>query len=254
MCDQSKFNCHTIEAGPSVRADYLNLPRDLFELARGFDLELPPDRQRDAITLVLAIECVDRVLDSNPSPTERAQFAADVLSVLEGNRPVTLSFEPRERLGELREMIQRRNIAVPFRRITYRILRNSEQMRATRRSAFYVLAAVREGRWMVELLLLALGDSVTPRFRAFMRQVAGPANLADKLRDARCDFALGELAIRPGLMLHLRLGCGMLWRIGALALRFCVYRKIFTWGLKSLYHELVLPRHRALDFARFKAQ
>ncbi len=59
---------------------------------------------------------------------------------------------------------------------------------------------------MVELLLLTLGDSVTPRSGAFMRQVAGPANLADKLRDARCDFALGELAIKPGLMLHLRLG------------------------------------------------
>ncbi len=47
-----------------MRADYLNLPRDLLELTRGFNLELPPDRQRDAATLVLAIECVDRILDS----------------------------------------------------------------------------------------------------------------------------------------------------------------------------------------------
>ena len=252
MCDQVEFNCHTIETEPSVRTDYLNLPRDLLELARGFNLELPPDRQRDAATLVLAIECVDRILDSFPGVAERAQFASDVLSALEGKTPCSLAPEPHQRLWRLREIIQRRNIGIPFCHITARILQNSEQMRATRHSAFYVLAAVREGRWMVELLLLTLGDSVTPRFGAFMRQVAGPANLADKLRDARCDFALGELAIKPGLMLHLRLGCGMLWRICALAVRFCAYRKILTWGLKSLYHELVLPRQRALEFARFK--
>ena len=254
MCDHVKINCHTITAGPSVRADYLNLPRDLVELARGFNLELPPDRQRDATTLVFAIECVDRILDGITAATDRAQFALDVLAALEGNIPVALAREPCERLRELREMIQRRNISDAFYRITGRILRNSEQMRATRSAAFYVLAAVREGRWMVELLLLTLGDSVTPRFRAFMWQVAGPANLGDKLRDARCDFALGELAIKPGLMLHLRLGCGMLWRICALAVCFCAYRRILTWGLKSLYHELVLPRHRALEFARSRVQ
>jgi hypothetical protein len=252
MCDDVKINCHTIEAGPSVRADYLNLPRDLLELARGFNLELPPDRRRDATTLVLAIECVDRILDALPDAAERAQFAANVLAALEGNPSDSLAVEPCERLCQLREMIQRRNLRNAFCRITERILRNSEQMRGTRSAAFYVLAAVREGRLMVELLLLTLGDSVKPRFRAFMRQVAGPANLGDKLRDARCDFVLGELAIKPGLMLHLRLGCGMLWRVCALAVRFCAYRKILTWGLKSLYHELALPRHRAFEFARFE--
>jgi hypothetical protein len=254
MCDHVKINCHTIEAGPSVRADYLTLPRDLLELARGFNIELPPERQHDATTLVLAIECVDRILDALPDAAARTQFAANVLAALEGNPPDSLAAEPRERLFQLHEMIQRRNVSDAFCRITERILRNSEQMRATRSAAFYVLAAVREGRWMVELLLLTLGDSVTPRFRSFMRQVAGAANLGDKLRDARCDFALGELAIKPGLMLHLRLGCGMFWRICALAVRFCAYRKILAWGLKSLYHELALPRHRALEFARFKAQ
>ena len=92
--------------------------------------------------------------------------------------------------------------------------------------------------------LLILGGTVTPRFRQFMRQVAGPANLGDKLRDARRDFTLGELAIKPGLTLHLRLGCGMFWRILALAFRFCAYRRVLTWGLKSLYHELAWPRQR----------
>jgi hypothetical protein len=254
MCDHVKINCHTIEAESSVRPEYLNLPHDLLELAHGFNLELPLDRRRDATTLVLAIECVDRNLDALSDAGERAQFAARVLSMLESGTSVSLPGEARERLSQLREMIERRDIAAPFCRITRRILRNSEQMRHTRRSAFYIHAAVREGRWMVELLLLTLGDAAAPRFCAFMRQVAGPANLGDKLRDARCDFALGELAIKPGVMLHLRLGCGMLWRVGGLAVRFCAYRRILIWGLKSLYHELVLPRHRALAFARFRAR
>ena len=197
--------------------------------------------------MVFAIECVDRILDSFPKATDRAQFAADVLTVLEGKTTAAddaLSAEVRARLSQLHEVIHRRNIAGSFCRITRRILRNSEQMRTTRRSAFYVQGALAEGRWMVELLLLILGSTVTPRFREFMRQVAGPANLGDKLRDARHDFTLGELAIKPGLGLHLRLGCGMSWRIVALAYRFCAYRRVLTWGLKSLYHELALPRQR----------
>ena len=247
MCNQTTLGGHTVEVGTTVRQEYLNLPRDLRELARGFNLDLPLDCQQDAAILVFAIECVDRILDSLPDPVERAQFAADVLAVLERktstpNNP--LAPEVRERLSQLHEVIHRRDISGSFCRITRRILRNSEQMRTTRRSVFYIEAALAEGRWMVELLLLILGDAVTPRFREFMRQVAGPANLGDKLRDARQDFTLGELAIKPGFMLHLRLGCGMLWRIMALALRFCAYRRVLTWGLKSLYHELALPRQR----------
>jgi len=248
MCNQIKLGVHTVEAGTTVRPEYLNLPRDLRELARGFNLDLPLDCRQDAAVLVFAIECVDRVLDSLPHAAERAQFAADVLMALEGNATAsdsTLPAEVQARLSQLQEVIHRRNIAGSFRRITRRILRNSERMRTTRRPASYIEGALAEGRWMVELLLLVLGGAVTPRFRQFMRQLAGPANLGDKLRDARHDFILGELAIKPGLVLHLRLICGMLWRILALAFRFCAYRQVLTWGLKSLYHELALPRQRA---------
>ena len=216
-------------------------------MARGFNLDLPLDRRRDAAILVFAIECVDRILDSLPAPAGRAQFSANVLSSLEGNAAASAHLLPAEvrlRLSQLHEVIHRRNIAGSFCRITRRILRNSERMRNTRCPAFYIESALAEGRWMVELLLLVLGGEVTPRFREFMRQVAGPANLGDKLRDARRDFFSGELAIKPGLVLHLRLGCGMLWRVLALAFRFCAYRRVLTWGLKSLYHELALPRQR----------
>jgi hypothetical protein len=70
---------------------------------------------------------------------------------------------------------------------------------------------------MVELLLLILADVSTPSFADFMRRLAGPANLGDKLRDARRDYQCGEIAIRPTWRFRARLACEMVLGYCALA-------------------------------------
>jgi hypothetical protein len=115
-------------------------------------------------------------------------------------------------------------------------------MRHTRSPDAFVQGAAREGRLMVELLLLILGDVATAKFTEFMRDVGEPANLGDKLRDARRDFSAGELAINPGLKFHTRLAYEMFRRVLSLAFRFCGRWRVLVWGVKSLFVELAFVR------------
>jgi len=234
-----------ISPGAETRREYFRLPQDLAELARGFRVELPQEHCRDAAVLVFSIECVDRVLDSLPETGERRQFSMAVIALLKGgtvSNDAILSLEIQQWLARLREIIQRRKITLEFCRVTRALLANCEEMRHTRNATSYVDGAAREGRLMVELLLLILGDVATPKFTEFMREVGEPANLGDKLRDARRDFSAGELAINPGLKFHARLAYEMFRRVLPVAFRFSGRGRVLVWGLKSLFVELALVR------------
>jgi hypothetical protein len=234
-----------IHPSAEARREYFRLPGDLAELARGFQINLPREHHRDAAVLVFSIECVDRVLDSLSEADERKRFSAAVIALLKGEAVleiVVFSSEIRQWLDALRKIIQRRQIRPEFCRVTGALLANCEEMRRTRNPAAFVDGAAREGRLMVELLLLILGDVATPNFTEFMREVGEPANLGDKLRDARRDFSAGELAIRPGLKFHARLAYEMFRRVLSLAFRFSGRGRVLAWGLKSLFVELALAR------------
>lgn len=245
MRRELQFSEGVISPGAETRREYFRLPGDLAKLARGFRVELPPEHSRDAAALVFSIECVDRVIDSLSEAHDRKRFSASVIALLKGETVANdgaFSPEIRQWLARLREIIQRRRITPEFCRVTGTLLANCEEMRHTRNPAFYVEGATREGRLMVELLLLILGDVATPKFTEFMRGVGGPANLGDKLRDARRDFSAGELAIKPDLIFHARLAYEMFRRVLSLAFRFSGRRRVLVWGLKSLFVELAFVR------------
>lgn len=231
-----------LDYGPEVRPEYLRLPGDLVQFARAFRLDLPVKHQRDAAVLVFAIECIDRIFDALPTMSLRAKFAADVLAVLNGaaSENPAMTSEATHRLAQLREVAQRRRIQPQVLEITARIFRNCEVMRATHDASFYVRGALLEGRLMVELLLLILGDAASPKFNDFMLQVGEPASLGDKLRDAGRDFATGELAIKPGVLLRARLAGEIFRRVIVLALRFGTRWRIAVWGIKSMVAEIIL--------------
>ncbi len=92
---------------------------------------------------------------------------------------------------------------------------------------------------MVELLLLILADVSTPSFGGFMRHLGGPANLVDKLRDAHRDYQCGEIAIRPTLVFRARLLCEAARRILGLVCRYARNWRLASWGMRSLFAELV---------------
>ena len=226
--------------GPNVRREYLRLPRELNALARGFDLALPPQLQHDAAVLALAIECTDRYLDPIPQAERRAQFGAEVLACLRGESSVQGNLAPELTawLVQLKEVAKRHRASAEFRDIVSLLFRNSERMRRTRSHTRFVVCALREGRLMVELLLLVLAKASTPQFNSFMRQLSGPANLIDKLRDAGRDFRRGEIALKPTLRFRACLASEIFGRTAQLVGVSLVHLRLVQWGMQSLFREL----------------
>ena len=227
--------------GSETRVEYLQLPADLLVLTRSFGIQLSAQLQRDATVLALAVECTDRHLDALPSRVDREVFANAILIQLDTFPPpvsATLPAELSVRLACLRQVLDRHQIAGPFCRRVRQMLTNSERMRAAHTSGRFVACAVREGALLVEALLLLLGSTATPGFSRFMRLLAGPANLVDKFRDARRDFAAGELAIKPNFSFRLRLLWQILRRLPVLAAGLVARPRVMSWGIASLVKEL----------------
>ena len=230
----------------AVRPEYLRLPGELAALTGSFGVHLSEQTHRDAAVLALAIECIDRSLDSISTRSGRAEFSQALTACLQAahalNRMPLFSIELFGWMKRLKEMIERRRISDSFCEISNALLRNSEVMRTTRKTTCFVECALAEGALMVELLLLIVGKQTNPQFDAFMRRLGGPANLIDKFRDARLDYARGELAIKPGARFHLRLACEIFGRIPGLAFLCRTNVRLLFWGLKSLLVEIVMAR------------
>src|ERR1051325_7196897 len=143
---------------PAVRREYFKLPRDLEVLARSFGIVLSTELQRDAAVLTFAIECADRMLDAIPEANERARFAGDVLACLRGDSADALAAELSDWVKQLREASERHGVHREFCQITRQLFENSEQMRAAREHDRFIDCVVREGRLMVEMLLLILAE------------------------------------------------------------------------------------------------
>ncbi len=227
--------------GAAARPEYFKLTRDLKVLTSSFGIDLPPLLQRDAAVLTFSIECADRLLDAIPLPSRRARFSGSVVSCLRGEDfpQDDLTPELAGWLVQLREVAERRGVHETFCAIVRDLLDNSEWMRSTTRHAEFIECAVREGRLMVELLLLILARATTPPFNRFMRRLSEPANLSDKLRDAGGDFRRGEMSLRPTLGFRARLAWEILRRTFSLGVIYARNRQLLGWGIQSLFTELV---------------
>jgi hypothetical protein len=231
----------TLHPGAAVRSEYFKLPRDLAALTSSFGIALPAQVQRDAAILTFSIECADRLLDAIPQASRRARFSVSVVSCLRGEGFFNDDLTPELAgwLGQLREVAERQRVQGAFCEIVRELLANSEVMRTTPRHGGFIECAVREGRLMVELLLLILADVSTPPFDCFMRRLSEPANLGDKLRDAGRDFRRGEMALRPTLAFRVRLVYEILRRTCCLGISYAGHGRLLGWGMQSLFTELI---------------
>jgi len=227
--------------GPDARPEYGKLPRDLAALTRSFGIILPTQLEREAAVLAFTIECADRLLDAISEPAGRARLGGDILSCLQSDTDSGNELTPELAgwLARLREVAERHRVKEQFRKIVSKLLTNSERMRTTRNRIRFLAGALREGRLMVDLLLLILGDYSTPQFSTFMRRLSGPANLGDKLRDARCDFQRGEMAVKPNLLFRSWLGYELARRTLGLVYSSVTNWRLVVWGTHSLFTELV---------------
>ncbi|HTQ43265.1 MAG TPA: hypothetical protein VMI75_10955 [Polyangiaceae bacterium] len=214
-----------------MRPEYLRLARDFERLVADFGGRLEGAVLEDVATLMSAIECIDRSVDVLRDRCDRDRLGADVLRALrDGSSPPEWAEELRARTAELRAVLVRRDVVAPFLAIAQDALSNAEQLRDCRTHDEYVARVVAEGRMTTELALTVAGDAGGDEFARFFVSLGEPANLVDKLRDARGDAARGEILLTPGPRLHLRLASEILRRLPGLLRLHPRPVSLLVWG------------------------
>ena len=223
--------------GNAVRPEYAALALEFGELALQFGHRIDALLRDDIARLASAIECVDRHIDDVRDDGRRTALWTVVLDVLDGGpsqRPDDLDEELARATLDLRELAVRRRVLPRLVRIVAKEVTTSESMRRASRISVYVASVVREGHLTTALALVVAGDACGAAFRRFFFRLGGPANLIDKLKDARDDHARGEVALAPGLLLHARLALAVLLRLPALFASHPRWSRVIRLGFRYL--------------------
>jgi hypothetical protein len=104
--------------------------------------------------------------------------------------------------ADLRALSEERGVLERVRRIVAKEAATSEAIRAARTHRAFLRAIEREGRLTAALALAIAGRACGRAFRRFFFRLAAPANIVDKILDAKDDHARGEMALRPSLVLY----------------------------------------------------
>jgi hypothetical protein len=197
-----------------TRPEYGRLAEEFRLLARAFGHDLAPRIVGDVARLTSAIERIDRWVDEACLAAVRRERWRGVIAILSEEPGVPrLPAELADAAHDLRRLGRERHGRARIRRIVRDEAKTSERIRGARSAAVYVRAVEREGRLTAALALIVAGASCGPSFRRFFFRLAAPANLVDKILDAKEDHARGEIALRPGVRLYGALLWALLRRV-----------------------------------------
>jgi hypothetical protein len=221
-------------AGPP-RPEYEALARDFRTLAAPFDLRIDDALERDLVLVVTAFEVTDRHVDSTEDASLRADLCAAILRVLEeGTDDARVEGDLPPALAALRAHLRPLGALHRFVEHLARFFIRTETLRRTRSSAEFLRCVVDEAREAAHMTLLAVPAVALPRFARFFRVLSEIANLVDKLHDVRGDHARGEIAVRPGIGLRLRLLAAFVRRIPTLLALAPRPLRLVAWGMRYL--------------------
>jgi hypothetical protein len=216
-----------------VRPEYEALARDFAALAAPFDLAVDESLERDLVLVAASFETADRYVDTTPDEADRARLCAAVLVALhESGAGAPLPIELAATLAALRSRLVAIDVLDAFVGHLLRFFVRSEAMRQTVRDGEFVRCVLDEARCAAEMALLVVPAAGARRFSRFFCVLSEIANLVDKLHDVRGDWSRGEIAVRPGFFLHVRLLAAFAMRLPALlvlARRPC---QLITWGAR----------------------
>lgn len=216
------------------RPEYAALAAEFTRLAEPFGDEVDDRLRRDISRLATAIERIDREVDGAPDDdTRRARWAV-VVERMSGRTEAPAPDDLRAGADDLRAIGEERNVLARLRRIVVKEATTSEAMRAARSSSAFVPLVLREGRLTAALALVIAGSACSRRFRRFFFRLGGPANLVDKIKDAKEDHARGEIQLSPSLPLYVRLFASLVLRSAALAVSHPRPLSVVTLGLRYL--------------------
>ena len=216
---------------------------DFARLAAAFGHVVSARTLRDVRELTACIDEVDRAIDTTPEPGDRRRIREAILASLRSGVESGMSVELAARVAALRDILRARGVVERFALVAAEALDNTERARMCRSNDEYVARTVREGQLTATMALLVAGPaSLHGSFERFLLAVAEPANLVDKLVDARGDAMRGEIAIRADLRLHLRLASEVLRRVPALVRLHPRPAAMLAWGARSALGLAGTPR------------
>ncbi len=221
-----------------VRPEYEALARDFRRLATPFDLAVDESLERDLVLVAAAFEAIDRYVDATPDVRERASLCEAILGTLRNGVADGLL---RSELSAILAALVARLVAFgaldAFVTHLARFFARSEALRRTTSGAEFVRCVLDEAQCAAEMTLLVV--PFRRRFFRFFRVLSEIANLVDKLHDVRGDWSRGEMAVRPGIALHLSLVMSFAIRLPALLLLARRPLRLLAWGGRYL---LPIPR------------
>lgn len=217
-----------------IRPEYAALAAEFELLAVPFGDRVDDRLRADIARLARAIERIDRVVDEAPDDDVRRAHWRFVLDGMNGELDATVPRDLREGAGELRAIGQERAVLSRLRRIVAKEATTSEAMRVACSPRAFVPLVLREGRLTAALALVIAGPACSRRFRRFFFRLGGPANLIDKIKDAKDDHARGEIRLAPSLFLYVRLFASLLARSVVLMTSHPKPASIVALGLRYL--------------------
>ena len=227
---------YAVDAACEVRPEYEALAHDFRALAEPFDLTVDESLERDLVLVAASFEAIDRYVDATRDGLERVRLGDAILSALREATPGDL---PRGDLAATLAAIRARLVTLgaldAFVTHLARFFVRSEALRRTVSAGEFIRCVLDEARCAAEMTLLVVSARRmvgTTRFFRFFRVLSEIANLVDKLHDVRGDWERGEMAVRPGMGLRVRLLAA--FAIHLPLLLFLARRpwKLIAWGAR----------------------
>jgi hypothetical protein len=217
----------------AVRPEYEALARDFRVLAGPFDVAVDDAVERDLVLVAASFEAIDRHVDATTDAAERGRLCAAVASVLRGaNTDNRIGGELFAILASIRARLVALGALEAFVTQLERFFVRSERLRRTSKGSEFVRCVLDEAKCAAEMTLLVIPVPRASRFARFFRVLSEVANLVDKLHDVRGDWARGEMAVRPGPVLHIRLIAAFASRLPALLFLAGSPLQLIVWGVR----------------------
>jgi hypothetical protein len=225
----------------NVRAVYRKLHDEFPRITEPFGIAISQEQNRDLAHLICAIDSIDQVIDEIQCSAERDSLAESIVDFIAGRKTQFAFDSPNiaglvDRIYCLRNVVVRRGVQVEFAKTAAQVLFHSEQKRMATTVNDMVDHLNREWRLSGDLTVLVLGQTDNERFVRFFGLCCEMMTVVDMVPDAKADYASGQLSVRPGLCLYLRLLGSFVVRAPVALSRFPKKLQLLGYAAKFIFN------------------
>lgn len=224
-----------------TRSIYKKLSEELHVLTGAYKISLSSRQKLMLDHLILGIDEVDKSIDEIPSFEEREEVTQSLLGYLRNqeeqweNPLKTISLTTK--MLTLKKITQELKIEQRFSQAVSEIFEYTEQKRHVLQGDELIKLVMLEGKSTAELPLSIMSVHPDHSFARFFTQLCTLMGIADLIVDARSDYKMNYIALKPRLMLYVKLnmilvkeGITVFWNFPK-KISFLLYCIRFSWLL-----------------------